>query len=282
MPIRGGRLVDWLRLMRLPSVFTALADVATGHLFMWHSLQPWLVFTTLALASGCIYIGGMVLNDVMDVDQDARERPHRPIPAGRIDRKTAATAACLLLSAGLLWGWLSPVAGGSVRSGVVAMVLVGLVAGYNVLWKSTWLGPLVMGACRGTNLYLGMSSATFTDGSMSAWDDASVVLVTGYALFVMGVTWFARTEAVTSARRTLLWGCGWMLSGLALLSAFPFVGSFAAGDRQVTWSSPVTVALPAVPDWLTDRTALHPGNRATDSDSGAAGSARGDSVVRDH
>ena len=34
----------------------------------------------------CLYAAGMVLNDAFDAELDARERPERPIPSGRISR----------------------------------------------------------------------------------------------------------------------------------------------------------------------------------------------------
>ena len=40
----------------------------------------------LALAFSLLYTGGMYLNDAFDRDIDARERPERPIPSGRVRR----------------------------------------------------------------------------------------------------------------------------------------------------------------------------------------------------
>ena len=72
--------------MRLPNVFTAMADVAMGFLFTDEAFQPLLTFILLLITSSCFYIAGMVLNDCFDVEQDRRERPQRPIPSGRISR----------------------------------------------------------------------------------------------------------------------------------------------------------------------------------------------------
>ena len=81
---------SYLELMRLPNVFTAMADVAMGFLFVqpsdwqwdgWHDL--W----TLALlfaASSVLYMSGIVLNDVFDLEIDRRQRPERPLPSGRV------------------------------------------------------------------------------------------------------------------------------------------------------------------------------------------------------
>ena len=82
MNTRSAQLLDYLRLVRLPNVFTALADVTMGFLFVHHTLQPLAVFLPLAAASALLYSAGMVLNDVWDVELDRRERPERPLPSG--------------------------------------------------------------------------------------------------------------------------------------------------------------------------------------------------------
>jgi hypothetical protein len=43
--------MDYLRLFRLPNVFTAMADVTMGFLFVQMRLHPWPVYAVLVLAS---------------------------------------------------------------------------------------------------------------------------------------------------------------------------------------------------------------------------------------
>lgn len=58
--------------------------------------------TALAIgASLCLYEAGMALNDWADRDEDAVDRPHRPIPSGRISPAAALGAAGVLTAAGL-------------------------------------------------------------------------------------------------------------------------------------------------------------------------------------
>ncbi|HWM84456.1 MAG TPA: UbiA family prenyltransferase, partial [Kofleriaceae bacterium] len=77
-----------LTLCRIPNVFTAFANVAAGVLlarggdFLLRDLL-------LVLASGCLYLAGMVLNDYFDRDWDALERPERPIPSGQVTPRAA-------------------------------------------------------------------------------------------------------------------------------------------------------------------------------------------------
>lgn len=76
---------DALRLGRvsnLPTVWTnMLAGVvlAGGGVLEVQSLG-------LLLALSLFYVGGMYLNDAFDAEIDARERPERPIPSGRVSR----------------------------------------------------------------------------------------------------------------------------------------------------------------------------------------------------
>ncbi|MFD0431164.1 UbiA family prenyltransferase [Streptomyces zhihengii] len=58
--------------------------------------------TALAVgASLCLYEAGMALNDWADREEDAAERPHRPVPSGRIAPRHALVAAGVLTAAGL-------------------------------------------------------------------------------------------------------------------------------------------------------------------------------------
>jgi len=76
----SSKLLAYLQLFRAPNVFTAIADVAMGFVFVTGSLQPVGGFLCLALASCLLYTAGMILNDVYDFDVDLKERPSRPLP----------------------------------------------------------------------------------------------------------------------------------------------------------------------------------------------------------
>ncbi len=102
---RGGwSLTPYVQLLRLPNLFTAMADVAMGFLFVraswaWNpapiNLRPigaW-VLALLALASALLYAAGVVLNDVFDLERDRRERPERPLPSGRVSLRGPAGSA---------------------------------------------------------------------------------------------------------------------------------------------------------------------------------------------
>lgn len=81
---RPDRWRAYLQLMRFPAVFTALADICLGFLLTHSTLAPAADFALLAIGSSGLYLAGMVFNDFFDRHLDARERPGRPIPSGRI------------------------------------------------------------------------------------------------------------------------------------------------------------------------------------------------------
>ena len=56
----------------------------------------------LMIAMSLFYVGGMILNVAVDAPVDARERPSRPIPSGRIPRAQAFMMAVACLCGGSL------------------------------------------------------------------------------------------------------------------------------------------------------------------------------------
>lgn len=199
---------SYAQLVRLPNVFTALADIGLAALAVGVQPEQAGALALLLLSSACLYCGGMVWNDFFDVEQDQRERPHRPIPSGRIRRPTAALVGAVLLTAGLglaaLAAW---------RSGAVAAALVVMILFYDGWLKRTWLGPLAMGSCRFLNVNLGLS---IHDDYLGA---AGLHLALVVGLYIVGVTWFARTEARASSVGALKAAAIVML--LAFLMAVP-------------------------------------------------------------
>lgn len=108
----------------------------------------------LAASSVCLYWAGMALNDYADREVDARERPERPIPAGRLQPEFALGLAIALTAAGIgIAG-----AAGRRRALTVALPLAGLVWAYDLGLKSTPAGPVVMAAARAFDVLLGAGS----------------------------------------------------------------------------------------------------------------------------
>jgi 4-hydroxybenzoate polyprenyltransferase len=220
---QAATLVDWLRLMRLPNVFTALADVVMGFLFVRATHEPTAGLVAIAAASGCLYTAGMVLNDVFDVEIDRRERPGRPLPSGRIGLPLGRALGWALLVVGLAFGWLAGFVaeGGTLPwfSGTVATLLAGAVVLYNAWLKHTPVGPLGMGLCRFLNVLLGMGLVA---RGQAAWSElfgpAELLVAGGIGLYIVGVTWFAKHEAETSRTGQLAAAMLVMAGGVGLLA----------------------------------------------------------------
>ena len=139
--------------MRPANLVTAVADILAGAsvaaaVGSGSADLPWLCLATVGL-----YGGGVVFNDVFDVDLDRLERPERALPSGQVSLGSAILLGGLLLFLGSI---ISALVSGT--SGAIAVVIACLVLVYDAKAKHHKLfGPLVMGMCRGGNLLLGIS-----------------------------------------------------------------------------------------------------------------------------
>ncbi len=211
--------IAYAQLFRLPNLFTAFADVLLGF-FISHNIggpypTPWLALVMLLGTSGFLYTAGMVLNDVFDAEVDARERPDRPIPSGRVPWEVAQLIGFEFLIVGTALGWGVSWLDGGLRAGLLATMLAVAILLYDKILKRTPVAPLVMGSCRFLNVLLGMSTLA---GPLEAWH---YLIAAGIGVYIAGVTWFARTEARVSNRFLLGWGVLVMAQGIALLAWFP-------------------------------------------------------------
>lgn len=199
------------QLVRLPAVFTLIADVLLGYWFVSDSLEPYPIFAALLLSSLLMYMAGMVLNDVFDVEQDRRERPERPIPSGRISYGAAHTLGFALLIVG--WGVAMGV--GITMTGMRGIIfgtlLATAVVAYDWRLKRTWMGPIAMGICRYLNLLMVMSVLP------EPFSIRNYMLAGGIGLYITGITWFARREAAESKSGVLAAATIVMLAGLTML-----------------------------------------------------------------
>jgi 4-hydroxybenzoate polyprenyltransferase len=220
-----GRRFAWLQLLRLPNVFTAVADVAMGYLVTHGNLQPPNQFAMLVAASCLLYLSGMVLNDVFDADEDAREQPMRPIPSGRISLRAATLVGWAMLASGLLMGWVASVTTRDLRPGIIATLLAACIVLYDRVVKRTPVAPLVMGACRALNVLLGMSLAPLAAEAASPkveWGTrAGWMIAAGMGVYIVGVTVFSRTDARTSSRGHLIAGLAVLLAAMSILATVP-------------------------------------------------------------
>jgi UbiA prenyltransferase family len=161
----------------------------------------------------------MVWNDWFDVKQDRRERPGRPIPSGRVTEANAALVGAILIALGLIVAAaadvVDPVDGRGWLSLTIAALLVATIFLYDGILKRIWMGPYAMGSCRFFNVLLGLSAA---GKPIPPWGYA---LAFAIGVYIVGVTWFAKTEARMSKQQTLMTAAFVMAGGLFLALTVP-------------------------------------------------------------
>ncbi len=156
----------YLELMRPANIVTAWADIlvgfaASGSGMIFAKLingeATFAILIPLAwllLATTGLYGGGIVFNDVFDAELDAKERPNRAIPSGRVSCQNATLLGSILFAIGIIAAFQV-----SLLSAAIAIFITLSCLLYNSLAKHhPFFGPLNMGLCRGSNLLLGVSA----------------------------------------------------------------------------------------------------------------------------
>lgn len=194
--------MNWLdairlgRISNLPTVWTnTLAGTAlAGGMVVEPLTLPLLVALSLA------YLGGMYLNDAFDAEIDRRERPGRPIPSGRVRRRTVLFAGFAMLGASVLvflWLGVAVPGGTGMKPAIAGLALAGLIVLYDLNHKGNPVSPVLMGLCRA--LVYVIAALAFSQG-------LSLAVIAGAALlwsYVVGLTYLAKQE--TLGRVANLW-----------------------------------------------------------------------------
>jgi hypothetical protein len=139
-----------VRLVRLPSVVTVPGDVLAGA--AWGGAPGAPGGAARVASSSMAYLAGMAVNDWADRDEDAIERPTRPIPAGEISAETA-----LSVGVGLSLGALalaSVRAHGRNSLGITVPLLLSIWT-YDLKAKQTPAGPWTMALARTLDVLVG-------------------------------------------------------------------------------------------------------------------------------
>ena len=208
----------YAELVRLPNAFTAAADALAGYWLARGMLAGDRQLGWLIVASVCLYCGGIVLNDLRDVEIDRRERPARPLPSGRVSVKSARRLWVALAVFGVIAAGLA----GTPQRGALelsvynhglltAFALLASIVLYDCLLKMTLLGPLAMGVCRALNLALPLAAMRVEI------TNAHAAALLGMFVYVAALTYFGRNEAGVSSRRRLALGGIGILTGLLIL-----------------------------------------------------------------
>ena len=224
-------LMPWFRLARLPNLLTVPGDPVAGFLlaaaFAAQYPKPVLLFAA-AGAALFLYLFGLILNDLMDIEVDRVERPERPLPAGEITVPQARMAAIAMALSGLN---LALVAGRPAL--YVAAALAGLIVLYNAVHtRVPAAGVLAMGLCRGLSLLLGVAAAQPESFGAAA---PALAAAAGLALYVFSFSVLARREMDPEKP---LGKTRWMPFG-ALLICLPAVLTISSALRKLDAFTPL-------------------------------------------
>ena len=194
-----NRIMPWLQLLRLPNLFTAPGDSLAGYFLAMTfkgdvSINVWIIALLTAI-SVFTYAFGVVMNDVMDYQEDCRNRPERPLPSGKISRDRA-TIFCAQL-----WGLSVVLLVICTKLKClffydVLFVLLGLwltIVLYNFWLKHYRLaGSIAMGLCRGLNFLLGVAATGYGVSFGKIWP--VFVPFAAITAYIAAVTWLADKE----------------------------------------------------------------------------------------
>ncbi len=237
MPKKG--IFPYLQLTRPANVVTAIADIWAGFAIAgaWTYLitgssegseQLWQDLAWLCLSTIGLYAGGVSFNDVADAKLDAIERPERPIPSGRVSKKSAFWMSFFLLlfgvSSAFMVNWLA---------GVIALAVALLAVLYDYWGKHQRIfGPINMGLCRSGNLLLGVSVIPVV---LESYLFLGLIPL----IYVASITMISRGEVHGKNRKALYAGLGMyslvilVILGLAVFEnsqywqVLPFLGLLA-------------------------------------------------------
>jgi len=141
----------------------------------------------LAIIISMFYMGGMALNDLIDVRIDRKQRPDRPIASGRISPRAALIfIVALFATATILLLIYFP------HCIYLALLLVAMIVLYDITHKRHSYSVIFMALCRAL-IYVISAYAIFGASTRVFWTDtttASSIL----ALYIAFVTIIARSE----------------------------------------------------------------------------------------
>jgi 4-hydroxybenzoate polyprenyltransferase len=223
-------LIPYAQLVRLPNVFTAMADIVLGYLVMLSLGARFGPFLCLLIASTLLYWAGMIWNDYFDLHEDRRDRPGRPLPSGRVAVSTAVWLGLGFFTGGVLFAFLADLQAAELRyvSTSIAVCLIVAILLYDGALKGTLVGPFVMGSCRFLNILLGLS---VIGDFPPVW---GLLMAAVVGLYVSGVTLFSRMEAKTSNPADLRVAAAVIAGSLVLALAVPSLAQARGADVTAT------------------------------------------------
>ena len=150
-------VTSWLRLMRVPNLFTVILEPVAGYVCVTGRIDP-AACAAPVISIVLIYIAGLLLSDVADEEKDRMERPDRPLPSGRLRKETVNTTGWACLIAGIA---IAAIAGTEACYAVSALALLVLIYA-RIHSKFLLTGAFIMAACRAVAVLAGAGAAGST------------------------------------------------------------------------------------------------------------------------
>lgn len=245
--LQWGSLRDWCQLVRLPNVFTLFSDCIAAAVVAGSLVWPITALIPTLCASLCAYWAGMILNDVVDIEEDREFRPERPLPAEKISPVIAGHVATgmLLITPILILGTTTLHTSQPLWMGAAfgcAVLLALTVRIYNSSLKGTLLGPVLMGGCRSLNILM-VGCTMFAVGPGDVFPKAVAYFALGIGIYILGVTVYARQEESTSHATGLTFGLLLELAGLVLIAYLPRWSTIDSWTLDPTRGYPLLIGL---------------------------------------
>ena len=185
----SSAIINYFILVRIPNVLTTISNILLGYIF-FTKVDHFDYFDMILLISisAFLYIGGMVLNDYLDIKIDKKERPWRPLPSNKILKKNALIITIISflysLTISFVVGWYTF---------IITLIMVTLIFLYNKFLKNTICGPINMGFIRSLNVLLGASQSIFLmDGDI--FDTRFFIPLLSEFLYVSAISILSKNE----------------------------------------------------------------------------------------
>ncbi|GAB3506870.1 UbiA-like protein EboC [Emticicia fontis] len=209
----------YLQLTRPANIITAISDILAGiaiagFSFSLEQIDIWkAVF--LCISTIGLYGGGIVFNDIFDLELDRIERPERVIPSGKVSKQNATIFGSSLL----LTGVVAALVNSPLSAGIAFLVAICALV-YDKFGKHhSFLGPINMGLCRGGNLILGMS---ILENVIGEWWLISLLPI----CYIAAITMISRGEVHGGNKNTLYFAAFLYI----LVNSFQLYISFKLGN----------------------------------------------------
>ncbi len=219
-PLHRPRAAAWLALGRVSNAPTVVANVVAGAWLASSAPDPAAV-VLVATAMVCFYVAGMVLNDVLDVAIDSRQRRERPLVTGEVSVSAARWATAALFGTGAALLALT-----GTEALLAGLVLIALIFVYDAWHKGNPFAPVLMAGTR-VMVYV----VAFAAVAEARWESVplAALLLGGY---VVGLTQIAR------AARGAHWPILLVLAPAAVFAwQLPSAAGLAALAAFTLWST---------------------------------------------